>query len=177
MSPTKRIDLIVWLKLVNARADVTETELASELGVSQPTVHRAIRQGERSRVVSVPGQKKRGSTPQVKRVNRRALLELLTCGVPYVFPAEPGRVTRGMPTAGSLPLLASHFAGDPEPMVWADPEGDVRGASVEPLHACAPTASRRDPELYVLLGLVDALRVGRARERELARRELEERLL
>ena len=143
---TKPVDLLVWLKLVNARADVTEAELASELGLSQSTVHRAIRQGERSRVVSVPGHRRRGSAPHVKRVNKRALFELLTCGVPYVFPAEPGRVTRGMPTAGSLPVLASHFAGDPEPVVWPDPEGELRGASVEPLHECAPGAARRrDP--------------------------------
>jgi hypothetical protein len=39
-----------------------------------------------------------------------------------------------------------------------------------------PDAARSDPKLYELLALVDAIRVGRARERKLAESELEKRL-
>jgi hypothetical protein len=39
-----------------------------------------------------------------------------------------------------------------------------------------PKAARRDPVLYELLALVDALRDGRARERRMAERELSTRL-
>lgn len=63
------------------------------------------------------------------------------------------------------------------PPVWPDPAGTVRGESFEPLHRAAPEAARRDPGLYELLALLDALRGGRARERKLARAELEARLL
>lgn len=177
MNVTKGVDVVVWLKLVRAAENRTEQQLAGELGLSQATVHRAIRQGEKSRIVSIPGRRSRGNVPHVKRVNKRALFELVAYGVPYVFPGALGRVTRGMATAGSAPVLASHFAEDVEPVVWPDAKGESRGAGVEPLHACVPEASRRDPELYVMLALVDALRVGRARERKLARVELERRLL
>ena len=39
-----------------------------------------------------------------------------------------------------------------------------------------PRAVKTDPELYDLLCLVDALRIGRARERALAEQELSQRL-
>jgi hypothetical protein len=39
-----------------------------------------------------------------------------------------------------------------------------------------PLAAKSDPALYELLALFDALRMGQARERELASRLLEERL-
>ena len=48
---------------------------------------------------------------------------------------------------------------------------------VEPLHRCVPGAAMRDAKLYDLLALIDAVRVGQARERELARKGLEVRLL
>jgi hypothetical protein len=40
----------------------------------------------------------------------------------------------------------------------------------------APSSSKRDPKLYELLALLDSIRGGRAREREIAIRELKKRL-
>jgi hypothetical protein len=56
----------------------------------------------------------------------------------------------------------------PTPIVWPHPEGTVRGESLEPLYPSAVDAARRDDALYESLALVDALRIGRARERKLA---------
>jgi len=47
---------------------------------------------------------------------------------------------------------------------------------VQPLHPGVPGAAQRDPVLYDLLALVDALRIGRARERALAEKEIGQRL-
>jgi hypothetical protein len=58
--------------------------------------------------------------------------------------------------------------------VWPDPTGEVRGQAIEPLYRSVPTAARNDPELYVLLSLIDAIRVGRVREQRLAVKELEQ---
>jgi len=60
--------------------------------------------------------------------------------------------------------------------VWSDPRGKVRGPSLSPSHRGAPDAALADPALYELLALLDALRVGRSRERTLAQRLLSERL-
>jgi hypothetical protein len=45
-----------------------------------------------------------------------------------------------------------------------------------PLYKNVPEAARRDPKLYELLALVDAIRDGRAREREIAIDELKARI-
>lgn len=74
-------------------------------------------------------------------------------------------------------MAAKHFNEDPEPAVWQEPKGTIKGASIDPLHPCAPEASRRDPQFYDLVALVDAVRAGRTSERKLARAELESRLL
>ena len=73
--------------------------------------------------------------------------------------------------------LRAHFRSASEaPPVWADPEGTVRGESLEPLYPTVPRAARADAKLYEWLALVDAVRAGRARERELAVKELRSRL-
>lgn len=63
-------------------------------------------------------------------------------------------------------ILARTFA-DP-PLVWPHPDGEVRGEGFEPLYPSAVDAARRDGKLYECLALVDALRIGRAREKALA---------
>jgi hypothetical protein len=57
--------------------------------------------------------------------------------------------------------------------------GECRQAAhgaASPLHKNVPKAALADPHLYELLVLVDALRDGKARERELAVKELSKRL-
>jgi len=61
-------------------------------------------------------------------------------------------------------------------VVWPHPEGSVRGQALLPLYGKLPLAAIEDKPLYELLALFDALRAGRARERELAIKLLEERL-
>jgi hypothetical protein len=64
---------------------------------------------------------------------------------------------------------------EPSP-VWPHPDGTKRGPGLLPLYESLPLAAKEDPQLYELLVLFDALRGGQARERELAKRLLEERL-
>lgn len=42
----------------------------------------------------------------------------------------------------------------------SDGEGEVRGVTLEPLHKAAPKAPRKDPALYELLALIDAVGTG-----------------
>jgi hypothetical protein len=75
-------------------------------------------------------------------------------------------------TAHSAPSLAPKFIGGDDPVVIPLPRGPARGRAVTPLHPLAPGAAARDPKLYTLLALVDAFRIGGAREREVAATEL-----
>ena len=94
-------------------------------------------------------------------------------GARYAFPAIRGRMTRGMPTAYEAPPLSEliHAGLDPIP-VWPDPEGEARGESFKPLNRDVPSAARADQKLYACPSLFDALRGGRARERNLATEHL-----
>lgn len=110
-------------------------------------------------------------------VQLTALRNFLVHGVRHAFPARPKEVTRGVPTAWAAPTMASKMGvSDQLPPVWPDPDGKVQGSAVEPLYPSVPGAARRNPELYELLALVDAIRIGRARERNLAEKEIAARL-
>lgn len=117
-----------------------------------------------------------------RRVARASLLEFLVFGLRFVFPARLGLVGRGMPTSiGAAPALASKLAlddDDDDRVVWPveGPLGRVRGRVIAPLYGTAPAAAAEDPGLHEYLALADALRVGRARERALAKAELTRRL-
>ena len=74
-----------------------------------------------------------------------------------------------MPTGYAGPVLSSFFeTGDDLPPVWPDPDSNVRGQSFSPLYKSVPKAAREDDKLYELLSLIDAIRGGRARERQIA---------
>ncbi len=106
-------------------------------------------------------------------MNLHSFEEALVYGLRFFMaPKRMGEV-RGIPTAWAAPPLNEEIASaEVMPPVWADPKGDIRGWSVEPLHPSASIVAQRDAEFYALLALVDALRLGGNRERELAKREL-----
>jgi len=154
-------DLVVALKLVVA-GPLTYDQLATSLDLSKSEAHAAV---------------KRAKAAWLLRADRQpvhhAILEFVLHGARYAFPAVRGRQARGMPTAyAALPLSdLIHASLDPIP-VWPDAHGEARGESFQPLYPSAPAASRADPKLYQCLCLIDALRGGRARERNLAAEHL-----
>ena len=163
-------DILILLELVASRGErLPLAQLASHVQMSVSEVHSGLR-----RSIQCGLALKEGS--QVRPVTA-SLEEFLLHGLRYAFPAESGGLTRGIPTAYAAPPLSGMLApsNDPPP-VWPDPEGDVRGLEVSPIYASAPAAAKRNPQLYELLALIDALRIGRARERELAENELVARL-
>jgi hypothetical protein len=140
--------------------------LAADVGISASEAHESVRRLRLAKLIGAQA---------FRRVRKRSLEEFLVIGVQYAFPAELGMVTRGVPTAHSGPKLNSHFASSSEGsavedvLVWPHEDGGVRGVSVTPLYAGAPRTAKNNPALYELLTLVDALRIGQARERRLAK--------
>jgi hypothetical protein len=143
--------------------------IAADLALSPSEVHGAIKRLQQSRLVHGPEMR--------DKPNVSALEEFLLHGLQYVFPAEHGQVTRGLPTSyAAEPLKTAISSGDELPPVWPWRDGDTRGVALAPLYKTAPMACVRDPVLYELLALVDAIRDGRIRERKIAERELVKRL-
>jgi hypothetical protein len=140
--------------------DISYVDIAFYLSLSPSTAHASVRRlGYAGLVRSVSDR---------RRVNAAALLEFLEHGVRYAFPAQKGRPRRGVPTAHAGPILQKHLDTDVDPVVWPWARGEVVGAAVEPLIKGAPEIPMRCPPVYGLLTLVDALRIGDARDREVA---------
>ena len=139
--------------------------IAADLNMSPSEIHAAIKRLQQARLLHGPEMR--------EKPNLSALEEFLLHGLKYAFPAEHGQVTRGLPTSFAAPPLKDEIAsGDELPPVWPWRDGETRGIAFEPLYKSAPAAALRDPVLYQLLALVDAIRDGRARERKIAEKHL-----
>jgi len=163
-------DICILLKIVALeRAPWSYSQLAYELGMSPSEVHAGVKRATEASLMRL---EEGWGSP-----NPGALQELLVHGVKYVFTPVHGGLTRGMPTSYAAPPLSRVLtrAGEAPP-VWPDEGGEVRGYEFSPLYKSVPFAARRDPRLYELLALVDAIRGGAMQEREAAIRELRVRL-
>ena len=98
-----------------------------------------------------------------KRVNKLALLEFLEHGLQYVFPAEPGTLSKGIPTAHSHPAMKKNIISE-SMYVWPDLKGKEFGQSIAPLYENQVKAAHEDPTLYEVLAIADILRAGKNRE-------------
>ena len=159
-------DLVVAVKLAtNRNKEFVLTSLADELDMAVSSVHGSIKRCELARLVS----RSAGSV----RAIRASLKEFLLYGAKYAFPAILGPTGRGTPTSVGAPSLQSYFDQNKlPPPVWPDPEGKDYGTTVIPLHPTVPSASMKDAAFYELMALFDAIRLGAAREREIAANEI-----
>jgi len=164
-------DVVILLKLVVlGREPWTYQRLAVELSISQSEAHAGVRRAVAARLMS-------DATTAGGRPVLPALAEFVVHGVRYAYPPRRGALTRGMPTGyAAPPLNKSIVQPDEPPPVWPYTEGATRGYVLEPLYPSVPEAATRDPRLYEILALVDAVRDGRARERTMAVKELQSRL-
>jgi hypothetical protein len=161
-------------------AGSTYAELGEGLNMSASQVFRSAKRAEEAQLIyRLMGRPAAGHQKEQTKFwpIRANLKEFLIHGVKYAFPVHRGGLVRGIPTAYAAPPLSREIVESSEPPpVWPDPEGTVRGLEFSPLYKNVPAAARRDPRLYELLALVDAIRDGRAREREVAIRELTARI-
>jgi hypothetical protein len=163
-------DVYVALKIAASKSRrAPYSHLAMELAMSPSEVHASVQRAHTSHLLHGPELQ---HSPNIS-----CLEEFLFHGLKYAFPAEHGELTRGVPTSYAAPPLRNVIRPGKEPVpVWPHADGTQRGIAFAPLYKTAPVAALRDPVFYEYLALADALRDGRARERELAERELHKRL-
>lgn len=164
-------DLLVLLKAAaHPGQRWTYATLGQALGLSASEAHASVRRAVACGLAVSPS---RGEWSPV----RPNLLEFVLHGARFVWPAMQGPVKRGVPTSfGTEPLASLVTAAPGEAPVWAHPAGSAKGPALAPLYRSAPQAALVDPALHRLLALLDALRAGRARERQLAAEHLTEAL-
>jgi hypothetical protein len=150
-------DVVVLLKIISSPEGWLNKDLSTSLKISLTEINRSI---NRSVIAGLLDATK-------KKVRRQALLEFLQYGLPYVFPITKGPITKGIPTAYSAPLMIDKLMVT-KMIVWEHPRGEAEGESIVPLYVNAVEAAIADQELYDILALIDVLRLGKVREREIA---------
>lgn len=159
----KEQDLVVLLKKLTFKGrELSLRKLAEELGMSTSSVSLCLERCKKAQLVD----------RNKKRVNTLALQEFMAHGLAYVFPVEAGRIIRGIPAYVSASPIKEQVANTTDQYVWRYSKGESRGQMIEPLYPSVPEAALRDEELYQLMVIADTLRMGRAREKEIAVAEL-----
>jgi len=169
----KSQDCIILIKLLaNPEKDWSQRQLAKMLCISLSEVNAGIKR------LGDAGLLRKDSQDKLFP-NIHAAEEFLVSGIKFFFPVKLGEYTRGIPTAVAAPPFNGIIAmgNDPIP-VWPDAIGEKRGVALDPLHPSIPKSLREnpDPAFYDMLVLIDAIRSGRPRERNLAAIFLKERL-
>lgn len=160
-------DIVILLKIIAlGNKDWFHHTLAEELGISQSEVSQSLNRSKYAGLID----------DARKKVNRIAFNEFIIHGISYAFPQHPGPIVRGVLTAHSAEPL-NKIINASEKYVWPYARGNDRGQAIEPLYNTVVEAILKDNILYELLAMVDALRVGRVREKEIAKKELEKRIL
>jgi len=164
-------DLVVLLRLALERGPAPPyAALAADLGLTASETHAAVER-------AVAAQLARKDAGGKATVVREALRLFLQHGARYCFPATRGGMTRGLPTGYAAPPLNELIVAGSDPVpVWPHKNGTLRGIALQPLYPSVPDAAARNPALYELLVLFDAIRAGSARERALAIDLLDKRL-
>lgn len=188
--------MLLKLGLAPSAAPVPLAKLGASLGISASEIHGAINRASAAGLLDLD-QRRTRVLPLLEFLEHGIRYVFIsrpggiTRGVPTAHSAPP---LSGMLMQGSIAKMLSNRVEDaanadpygsanvpgpierlfsnepvlPNAIVWPHPEGEVRGESLEPLYPSAVDAARLDQGLYECLALVDALRVGRARERKLA---------
>jgi hypothetical protein len=168
MEPIKPHDIIVLLKvLLKGESGWKYEQLEEELGFSKSVVFRSLSRCAKAKFIS---------PSPFDFFFTSNLLEFLQHGIQYAFAVEPGKMSKGIPTAHSAPVLNKQIIAENDQYIWPDANGSVRGQVIEPLDKRVAEIIKNDPELYDLLALIDAVRVGKNREKEIAGRLLKEKI-
>lgn len=151
------LDVVVLLKLlIHQEQSVSQMGLAKDLFISQSEISKSLRRSRYAGLVIGDYQ-----------VMALALLDFIQYGIKYAFPTQPGALVRGIPTAHSVEPLIWEIDAE-ELFVWPSGKGTERGRSIVPLYPSVVNAVQLDHKLHQCLAMVDAVRVGKARERQMA---------
>jgi len=186
----KSQDIVVLLKLISLQEQEMEKgaarlqaeavggdpysvrNLEALLGISKSEIGLSINRSVASGIA------RRDNDLNQPRPHRKNLFDFIVHGLKFVFPASPGSMQRGLPTAFAAPMLQNLLvsAGNYN-YVWPYAEGREMGQAVDPLFKSVPEAVMKDERLYEYLALIDAIRLGNQREVGLAAAHLSSRLL
>ena len=153
-------DIAVAFKLLSIDgAKPSFKQLGKQLRLSQFEVHAAFNRLQLSKLLSAMD-----GRPIASR-----FADFICFGAIYSYPAIRSELTIGVATAhAAMPLSGEILSSSNSPPVWPYPAGKTQGEGLLPLYQNLPEAALEDLRMYEFLALFDALRIGQARERNLA---------
>lgn len=156
----RKSDIYVLSGLLAHDGDWSYRSLAEHLHVPHAVVQRALGRAQEADLYS--GERREVHLPHFEEFAVHALR--------FVAPTQLGPLAPGVPAAWEAEPMAGAIrsSGDELPPVWPYAKGQVRGQAIEPLHAAAPEAIGDWPELGEILALLDSLRAGDRRVRQVA---------
>lgn len=164
----KGSDIYVLAGLISDAGDWSYRSLAERLHTPHSVVQRALTRAEEAGLYS----------PARRAVHLPHLEEFGLHAIRFVAPVHLGALVPGVLAAWAAAPMAEKIrsSSDEPPPVWPYAQGDVRGQAIEPLHRAAPAAIPGWPELGEMLALLDSLRAGDARIRQVAGELFSERI-
>lgn len=169
----KSQDCIILVKiLANPGVNWSQRQLANILFISLAEVNAGIKRLCEARLLR---KDKQGQLFP----NKDAASEFLVSSIKFLFPGKLGEFTRGIPTSVAAPLFHNKIALGEDPIpVWPYATGKSKGVALNPIHPTAPKSVNEHPDqmFYEILILIDVIRSGRARERNMAIKLLKQRL-
>jgi len=141
--------------------------LADSLGISPGEISKSNRRLIKAKLIA-PGI----DANEYDTVTRN-MREWLCFGIQYSILVEAQGLGSGLVTSWSNPRIKSEFIPREVPHVWIFPGGDTYGEGISPLYPKAPAASYEDENMHHILSLIDAIRLGKPRELDIARKLIE----
>ncbi|MGF1679452.1 MAG: hypothetical protein ACFCUX_09705 [Candidatus Methylacidiphilales bacterium] len=154
----KPYDPVIACYLASLESWSNYRKVAGELSMSHSMLHSSVARLRETRLISA----------DLKKVNKKQLLDFIRHGVPCVFHSSPGEMTIGIPTSHGCPILKKLYSDENTAYVWPHKCGEKQGYAVEPLHRKFPDACLENELLYNICGCIDGIRIGRARDKQLA---------
>ncbi len=153
-------DIVVVAKLSVDPGKRTIAGFADELHMPHASVQRSLKKLEEAGLCNW----KLGVAPAGPAI------DLFTSGVRFLVPPRFVGQSRGVATAWSASPLKSEIrrVGEELDYVWPYQRGESYGVALEPLDRSVPQIAQESSRLWQLLALIDATRIGGAREREVA---------
>ncbi len=172
-SVLKPQDCVILLKLIaKANQQLSQRELANQCKISLSEINAGIKR------LIAPGLLRKDNKGQFIPI-KKAAEEFFIHGLKYQFPIKLGEYTRGMVTAYAAPIFRGEIIlGDDPIPVWPYAKGDTKGVALSPLYSSIPESLHAfpDDEFYNLLALVDTIRIGNTREKNIAVKLLQKKL-
>lgn len=169
----KSQDIVVLVKLIARQGDKnwSQHSLAFELCLSPSQLNSALKR------LVIAGLITSYRPPHKPQPIIQACEEFFVHGLKYVFPAKLGEMARGVRTSYAAPSFKNEISlGKDAVPVWPYGAGQERGVALKPLYSSVPESVSKHPDslFYDLLTLLDAIRSGRAREKQIAIQRLSE---